>query len=127
MVLTHQLFCVKDLSSKGKSMRCANSGIPRATRTLEATVFFLPLAKRFGEGPSPPPPRAHYVSIPLFFAPDVSTTLQVSDACELHNNLPLCVGPKTTRRNLFGTARSAREGFFSPSLIELKYLSLHKF
>ena len=41
MVLTHQLFCVKDLSSKGKSTRRANSGIPRAPRTLEATILFF--------------------------------------------------------------------------------------
>ena len=63
MVLTQQLFCVKDLSSKGKSTRRANSGIPRAPHTLEATVFFfLPLAKRFGKGRSPPPPRTFRTS-----------------------------------------------------------------
>ena len=58
MVLTQQLFCVRDLSSKGKSTRRANSGIPRAPHTLEATVFFLPLAKRFWKGRSALPPRA---------------------------------------------------------------------
>ena len=117
MVLTHQLFCVKDLSSKGKSTRRANSGIPRATHTFEATVFF-PLAKRFGEGRSASTTtrtlrtsHCHLCPFLFFFALDVPTTLQASDECELHNSLPLCVGPKTTMRNLFGTARSAREGF----------------
>ena len=123
MVLTQQLFCVRDQSSKGKSTRRANSGIPRAPHTLEATVFFfLPLAKRFGGGRSAPPPRAHSAprtatGIPssFVFALDVPTTLQVSDDCELHNNLPLRVVLKTSVRNLFGAAGSAREGF-SPHL-----------
>ena len=29
-------------------------------------------------------------------------SLQVSDECELHNKLPLCVVSETSRRNLFG-------------------------
>ena len=124
MVLTHQLFCVKDLSSKGKSTRRANSGIPRAPHTLEATVFFCHSRSDLGKVD-----RHHHhhhhahiphlalplVSLPLFFALDVPTTLQVSDECELQKNLPLCVVPKTLRRNLFGAAGSAREGF-SPHL-----------
>ena len=54
-------------------------------------------------------------SLPFFFALDVPTAPQVSDECELHNKLPLSDVPKTSRRNLFGTAGSAREGF-SPRL-----------
>ena len=67
------------------------------------------------------------VSIPLFFSHSMSPQLhRLSDECELHNSWPLCVGPKTTMRNLFGAAGSAREGF-SHHLIEWRCLSLHKF
>ena len=115
-------------------MRTAGSHVHH-TPWKRRSFFFLPLAKRFGKGRSPPPPRAHSAprtatGIPFlffFFALDVPTTLQVSDECELQNNLPLFVVPKTSRRNLFGATRNAREGFSLHLYIEWRCLSLHNF
>ena len=135
MVLTQQLFCVRDLSSKGKSTRRANSGIPRAPHTLEATVFFfchsrsdLGKVDRHHHHAHTPHLALPLVSLPplFFFALDVPTTLQVSDECELQNNLPLCVVPKTSRRNLWH-GKKCKGGLLSPSLIEWRCLSLQKF
>ena len=135
MFLTHQLFCVKDLSSKGKSTRRANSGIPRATHTLEATVFLFFATREaiWGRSVATTTTRtlrtSHchlYPFLFFFFAPDVSTTLQASDECELHNSLPLCVGPKNHDEKPLWRGRKCKGGL-SPSLTGWRCLSLHKF
>ena len=91
-----------------KSTKCENSG-SHLHHTPSKRWSSLPLAKRFKEGRSPPPPpRSHSAPrtatcTPSFcYSTRCSTNLQVSEACELHSFLPLCVVPKNSVRNLFG-------------------------
>ena len=117
MVLTHQLFCVKDLSSNGKSTRRANSGIPRAHLGSDGLSFFchsrsdLEKVGRHHHHAHTPHLALPLVSLPLFFSHPMSPLLY-----RLRTNAnstivcPCVLGRKTTMRNHFGAAGSAREG-----------------
>ena len=91
------LLCQRPEQQRQEHQTCEQRDPTRTTHPRSDGLFFLSLAKRFGGGRSAPPPRAHSAprtatGIPssFVFALDVPTTLQVSDDCELHNNLP-CV------------------------------------
>ena len=111
--------CVRD-QQRQEHQTCEQRD-PTCTTHLRSDCVFLPLAKRFGEGPSAPKPRAHSAPrtatcIPssFFFSHSMSTTQQVSEDCELHNKLLLCVVPKTSMRNLFWPAKKCKGGLLSP-------------
>ena len=127
------LLCQRPEQQRQEHQTCEKRD-PTRTTHVGSDGLFLPLAKRFGKGPSPPPPRAHSAPrtatcIPssFFFTLDVSTTQQVSDECELHNKLPLCVVPKISRKKPLGHGRKCKRGLLSPSFIEWRCLWLQKF
>ena len=127
MVLTQQL-CVacQRPEQQRKSTKRANSGshlhhtpskrclplmIPISARSIATTTWLTLLTSH----------RHLYPFFLFFFRTRCPTTLQVSDECELHKHLPLCVVPKTSMRNLFGRQEVQRMPS-APSVIKWRCL-----
>ena len=101
----------------------------RAKSTFTQRRSCLPLAKRFGQGRSPPPLRPHSsprtaTCIPSsFLRARCPTTLQVSDERKLYSPCVCC--PETLDEKPLWPARSAREAF-CPTSHKVKVPIVHK-